>query len=234
MSYPLNNYSCQPLVMSRQNSNHNGINHAHPTSPSISNTPSPPSGHPVFREHALPTHNSHRNPTASHALFPIVPLSAAQDVMVRRQQVHSWPLDTRLSLVTQQQQQQHSTLPISPLSPFPGGYQNSQRIPQPHSPTHSHSHSQPATINRGSLPPWTLAGSLDPTTGIFYRTPENPRLRTAQACEKCRTRKAKVLIFQHASQIFVDSTFVSLPYSRRYRYSVVASIPRATDVLRGA
>ncbi|KAJ7038357.1 hypothetical protein C8F04DRAFT_1255941 [Mycena alexandri] len=37
----------------------------------------------------------------------------------------------------------------------------------------------------------TLAGSLDPTTGIFYRTPEHPRLRTAQACEKCRTRKAK-------------------------------------------
>jgi len=38
----------------------------------------------------------------------------------------------------------------------------------------------------------SLAGSLDPTTGIFYRTPEHPRLRTAQACEKCRTRKAKV------------------------------------------
>ncbi|KAF8205957.1 hypothetical protein K438DRAFT_1963738 [Mycena galopus ATCC 62051] len=38
----------------------------------------------------------------------------------------------------------------------------------------------------------TLAGSLDPTTGIFYRTPEHPRLRTAQACEKCRARKAKV------------------------------------------
>ncbi|KAF5391187.1 hypothetical protein D9757_003122 [Collybiopsis confluens] len=37
----------------------------------------------------------------------------------------------------------------------------------------------------------TLAGSLDPATGVFYRTPEHPRLRTAQACEKCRTRKAK-------------------------------------------
>ncbi|KAF8659948.1 hypothetical protein AX16_001684 [Volvariella volvacea WC 439] len=36
-----------------------------------------------------------------------------------------------------------------------------------------------------------LAGSLDPSTGVFYRTPEHPRLRTAQACEKCRTRKAK-------------------------------------------
>ncbi|KAJ4496584.1 hypothetical protein C8R41DRAFT_263916 [Lentinula lateritia] len=37
----------------------------------------------------------------------------------------------------------------------------------------------------------TLAGSLNPSTGVFYRTPEHPRLRTAQACEKCRTRKAK-------------------------------------------
>ncbi|KDQ23167.1 hypothetical protein PLEOSDRAFT_1086575 [Pleurotus ostreatus PC15] len=46
----------------------------------------------------------------------------------------------------------------------------------------------PAITNNQRL---TLAGSLDPTTGIFYRTPEHPRLRTAQACEKCRTRKAK-------------------------------------------
>ncbi|KAJ7457257.1 hypothetical protein B0H11DRAFT_2243519 [Mycena galericulata] len=37
----------------------------------------------------------------------------------------------------------------------------------------------------------TLPGSFDPSTGIFYRKPENPRLRTAQACEKCRSRKAK-------------------------------------------
>ncbi|KAJ7929540.1 hypothetical protein B0H13DRAFT_1859534 [Mycena leptocephala] len=37
----------------------------------------------------------------------------------------------------------------------------------------------------------TIGGSLDPATGIFYRTPEHPRLRTAQACEKCRSRKAK-------------------------------------------
>ncbi|KAK7050328.1 hypothetical protein R3P38DRAFT_3173545 [Favolaschia claudopus] len=42
-----------------------------------------------------------------------------------------------------------------------------------------------------ATPRITLAGSLDPTTGIFYRTPEHPRLRTAQACEKCRSRKAK-------------------------------------------
>ncbi|KAF8629782.1 hypothetical protein AX17_005561 [Amanita inopinata Kibby_2008] len=46
-----------------------------------------------------------------------------------------------------------------------------------------------SSLNGG--PGVTLAGSLDPATGIFYRTPEHPRLRTAQACEKCRTRKAK-------------------------------------------
>ncbi|KAI0762313.1 hypothetical protein C8Q74DRAFT_142303 [Fomes fomentarius] len=38
---------------------------------------------------------------------------------------------------------------------------------------------------------WTLSGSLDPSTGVFQRAMEHPRLRTAQACEKCRTRKAK-------------------------------------------
>ncbi|KAJ7763146.1 hypothetical protein DFH07DRAFT_812885 [Mycena maculata] len=43
-----------------------------------------------------------------------------------------------------------------------------------------------------SAPRVTLAGSLDPSTGIFYRAPEHPRLRTANACKKCRTRKAKV------------------------------------------
>ncbi|KAG6818703.1 hypothetical protein H0H93_002648 [Arthromyces matolae] len=36
-----------------------------------------------------------------------------------------------------------------------------------------------------------LAGSLDLATGIFYRSYDSPRLRTAQACEKCRARKAK-------------------------------------------
>ncbi|KIK78694.1 hypothetical protein PAXRUDRAFT_163276 [Paxillus rubicundulus Ve08.2h10] len=55
---------------------------------------------------------------------------------------------------------------------------------------------QPAVVV-SSTPPETgpprcaLAGSLDPTTGIFYRTPEHARLRTAKACEKCRVRKAK-------------------------------------------
>lgn len=40
--------------------------------------------------------------------------------------------------------------------------------------------------------PWMLSGSLDLITGTYQRSDEHPRLRTAQACEKCRTRKAKV------------------------------------------
>ncbi|KZT24339.1 hypothetical protein NEOLEDRAFT_1179332 [Neolentinus lepideus HHB14362 ss-1] len=50
----------------------------------------------------------------------------------------------------------------------------------------------------GSAPPagipheqWAMAGSLDPNNNMFYRSAEHPRLRTAQACEKCRARKAK-------------------------------------------
>lgn len=42
------------------------------------------------------------------------------------------------------------------------------------------------------LPRCVLCGSLDPTTSIFYRAPEHSRIRTTQACDKCRARKAKV------------------------------------------
>ncbi|KAJ7262842.1 hypothetical protein C8J57DRAFT_1719101 [Mycena rebaudengoi] len=69
--------------------------------------------------------------------------------------------------------------------PFPATY-HQQHLPpattSPPAPPHPHPRGHPRI---------TLAGSLDPATGIFYRTPEHPRLRTAQACEKCRTRKAK-------------------------------------------
>ncbi|KZT00900.1 uncharacterized protein LAESUDRAFT_764217 [Laetiporus sulphureus 93-53] len=40
-------------------------------------------------------------------------------------------------------------------------------------------------------PSWSVTGSLDPATGVYQRVPEHPRMRTAQACEKCRVRKAK-------------------------------------------
>jgi hypothetical protein len=42
---------------------------------------------------------------------------------------------------------------------------------------------------------WGGAGSLDPATGVFSRAADHPRIRTAQACEKCRARKAKVCLF---------------------------------------
>lgn len=41
---------------------------------------------------------------------------------------------------------------------------------------------------------WGGVGSLDPATGVFSRASDHPRIRTAQACEKCRARKAKVSI----------------------------------------
>ena len=76
-----------------------------------------------------------------------------------------------------------SPFPPPRLSPPPIHHtQINFKSPQNNSPTSSQSTQQRLT----------LAGSLDPSTGIFYRTPEHPRLRTAQACEKCRTRKAKV------------------------------------------
>ncbi|KAK0443237.1 hypothetical protein EV421DRAFT_1947932 [Armillaria borealis] len=61
----------------------------------------------------------------------------------------------------------------------PGAYPTQSSYPPPRLTPPSHHGNQ------------TLSRSLDPSTGIFYRTPEHPRLRTAQACEKCRTRKAK-------------------------------------------
>jgi hypothetical protein len=39
----------------------------------------------------------------------------------------------------------------------------------------------------------TLAGNLDPATGIFYRAPEHPRLRAAQARDKGGARKGFVV-----------------------------------------
>lgn len=42
---------------------------------------------------------------------------------------------------------------------------------------------------------WGGVGSPDPATGISSKTLDHPRIRTVQACEKCRERKAKVSIF---------------------------------------
>ncbi|PCH32981.1 hypothetical protein WOLCODRAFT_159751 [Wolfiporia cocos MD-104 SS10] len=54
---------------------------------------------------------------------------------------------------------------------------------------------QPPDAHRSAAQPaWSVAGSLDPITGVFQRATDHPRLRTAQACEKCRIRKAKVCL----------------------------------------
>ncbi len=45
--------------------------------------------------------------------------------------------------------------------------------------------------NNGFCNRQVVSDFTDPIIGL-PRTPEHPRLRTAQACEKCRTRKAKV------------------------------------------
>jgi hypothetical protein len=45
--------------------------------------------------------------------------------------------------------------------------------------------------NSPQMRSWGGAGSLDPATGVFSRAADHPRIRTAQACEKCRARKAK-------------------------------------------
>ncbi|KAF8988449.1 hypothetical protein BDQ17DRAFT_1374044 [Cyathus striatus] len=70
--------------------------------------------------------------------------------------------------------------------PSPAPYPAPRLSPPPQRLSQEQQHQ--ASLNARRL---TLAGSLDPETGIFYRTPEHPRLRTAQACEKCRARKAK-------------------------------------------
>ncbi len=96
----------------------------------------------------------------------------------------------------------------------------------------------PAPVTAGSQnggPRLTLAGSLDPSTGIFYRTPEHPRLRTAQACEKCRTRKAKVgtptiVDLNHPTQTHGDSAAVNiLPASAVKIEAWCASTPRKVE-----
>ncbi|EIW65371.1 uncharacterized protein TRAVEDRAFT_68861 [Trametes versicolor FP-101664 SS1] len=63
---------------------------------------------------------------------------------------------------------------------------------QQHQQQHEHSAQVAQQQSVGpSSSSWTLSGSLDPATGVFQRSVEHPRLRTAQACEKCRVRKAK-------------------------------------------
>jgi hypothetical protein len=70
------------------------------------------------------------------------------------------------------------------------------------------------------------AGPVDPNTGmIFYPSTEGPRLRTAQACQKCRARKAKVIRSTLPSCHLEHSINQSIISSR----SVAATILHASD-----
>ena len=137
----------------------------------------------------------------SHHTHPLFPVHQEYDVPSQNRLLnhHSHPSLYQSSLQQQQsdgsnnwssRQQTSSGLSI----PFPA-YSGTTpfQLTRPSLPTsHTLSHKSSFSSQNGSLSRMSLAGSLDPTTGIFYRTPEHPRLRTAQACEKCRTRKAKV------------------------------------------
>ncbi|EED85773.1 predicted protein [Postia placenta Mad-698-R] len=90
---------------------------------------------------------------------------------------------------------EHYTFPPSQPSISPTLAQGVHAIP-PAPPVASHAHDvyqshTPDARRSAAQPAWSVSGSLDPVTGIFQRSPDHPRLRTAQACEKCRIRKAK-------------------------------------------
>ncbi|KAI9452339.1 hypothetical protein F5148DRAFT_512415 [Russula earlei] len=57
--------------------------------------------------------------------------------------------------------------------------------------SHERHEDDPFTDHGQRARSWGGAGSLDPITGVFSRAADHPRIRTAQACEKCRARKAK-------------------------------------------
>jgi hypothetical protein len=83
---------------------------------------------------------------------------------------------------------------IHPSTPTHGPPEQSQRTTTP-APTAFHEqHEDRANIDHAQRSRSWGAGSLDPTTGVFSRASDHPRIRTAQACEKCRARKAKVSV----------------------------------------
>lgn len=94
--------------------------------------------------------------------------------------------------------------PLRPQLLYPP--QQSHRLAPTHAPPEQ---SQPATtpgpstlheqhrgraITEHGRRRWGGVGSLDPATGVFSPVSDHPRIRTPQACDKCRARKAKVSI----------------------------------------
>ena len=82
-------------------------------------------------------------------------------------------------------------------------------------------------------PSWTMSGSLDPATGIFQRAPEHPRVRTAQACEPCRKRKAKVRSFSQSPRKRLTHVIYSAAANILYARGAAFVVLIANTPLRG-
>lgn len=143
---------------------------------------------PPLLFHDMPSPHYDRADQSSQSLF-----SSPHDFLPHRlhnQQAlaspHDWAMYDHALGFQASMSLQFNAYPTSAPYPAP-------RLTPPPAPAPATPQSMPTGVSpQSGAPRLTLAGSLDPTTGIFYRTPEHPRLRTAQACEKCRTRKAKV------------------------------------------
>ncbi|TFK48009.1 hypothetical protein OE88DRAFT_1665018 [Heliocybe sulcata] len=100
----------------------------------------------------------------------------------------------------------HQWAPLDPDFTFPGPSSDPRRSSIPHEQAayyeqatdpHASLQSVQPSASTSVAPPgipaehWTMTGSLDPSNNMSYRSAEHPRMRTAQACEKCRVRKAK-------------------------------------------
>jgi hypothetical protein len=79
--------------------------------------------------------------------------------------------------------------PYYPPFPNPSPFPQSRVLP---SALHQPKRTSPAVGLTSPGNRLAFTETVDPNTGLFLRTPEHPRLRTAQACQKCRLRKAKV------------------------------------------
>jgi hypothetical protein len=177
----------------------------HPSPSPQQHRPYPTGAYPPFQhdhERSYPTHQdfSHQPPRASVRSAPMP--------------VGPWPIDP----FSDNASTQFTALPGG-ISPTHGHLYSFCPQPPNHPPPTHHSaptdapleQSQPTTAPGPSTPheqhedraitvqgqrshSWVSVGSQDPVTGAFYGTSDHPRIRTAQACEKCRARKAKVSI----------------------------------------
>ncbi|KIK64071.1 hypothetical protein GYMLUDRAFT_83444 [Collybiopsis luxurians FD-317 M1] len=152
--------------------------------------------HFIYNDQLSPTRYEHSYESQSYS-HPYFPPSHPDQLYPSEVQYHShhnmdlhWPpysQNRRLGFASNAANSNYHHGPSS--LPSPQFTSTSMQPAQP--PSQSFHSNTPGHVDAYHNSQRTLAGSLDPATGVFYRTPEHPRLRTAQACEKCRTRKAK-------------------------------------------